>query len=105
MGKLPGKVMGQAITGDLVRESVSDTLRRKMQWTRCAKDMLANTYGWGSRKSESIYYGEQAPTAADLLNLMASDDDVFEKVIELTGRRDALSADKRRAIMDILEGK
>ena len=96
--------MSVAVTSDTVSESLSELLRRKFATMRKPSAFLAEKYRWGDRKAKGIYQGTLAPTSADLLNMMASDDDVFETVIELTGRK-AEWERQRKAIRAILEGK
>lgn len=79
-------------------------LRRKLASIRKPAGLLASIYGWGDRKAKAVYQGTLSPTAADLLNMMANDDDVFERVIEMTGRRAEWNR-QRKAIREILEGK
>lgn len=95
--------MHAVLSNEDVREGVSSLLRRKLVWMRNATADLASRYGWGERKARNVFYGEGRPvTAADLLNMIASDDDVYAWVLEKTGRKEPFSEAQRRAILEIL---
>ena len=85
MGKHPMS-LAEAITQDVVRDGVSATLRTKLRWMKNTVKFLCGRYDWGDRKAESIFYGQNAPTSADLLKLMADHDEVFEWALRTTGR-------------------
>lgn len=103
MAKRDTKMSTSFVTTDHLSESLSDVLRRKLASVRKPAETLAVRYGWGNRKAKAVYQGTLCPTGADLLNMMASDDDVFEAVIEMTGRRADWDR-QRKAIQEILKG-
>lgn len=104
MAKRDIKMSSVSITTDRLTESLSDLLRRKFASLRKPAAALSERYGWGDRKAKAVYQGTLCPTGADLLNMMASDDDVFETVLRLTGR-EAEWDRQRKAIHDILKGE
>lgn len=85
------------VTADQIRETVSERLRRKLQFTRHVPELLARKYGWSPRKARSVWAGDHL-TATDLVRLMAGDDEVFQAVCEMTGRNDETRRMNARAI-------
>lgn len=104
MAKKDIRVSTAFVTPDTLSGSLSDVLRRKLVSMRKPYAALADRYGWGDRKSKAVYQGTLCPTAADLLNMMANDDDVFAEVLKLTGRDGRKWDEQARAIREILEG-
>tara|TARA_R110000823_G_C15651577_1_gene471025 strand:- start:278 stop:598 length:321 start_codon:yes stop_codon:yes gene_type:complete len=104
MAKRDTKMSTAFVTPDTLSGSLSDVLRRKLASMRKPYAALADRYGWGTRKAKAVYQGTLCPTAADLLNLMANDDDVFAEVLKLTGRDGRKWDEQAKAIRDILEG-
>lgn len=98
------KMSTATVTPDSLSMSLSDVLRRKFSSIRKPAATLAERYGWGDRKSKAVYQGTLCPTAADLLNLMADNDEVFAEVLKLTGRDGQQWERQRKAIREILEG-
>lgn len=104
MAKRDTKMSTAFVTPDTLSGSLSDVLRRKLASMRKPYAALADRYGWGDRKSKAVYQGTLCPTAADLMNMMANDDEVFAEVLKLTGRDGQQWERQRKAIREILEG-
>jgi hypothetical protein len=103
MAKQDRKMSTTFVTTETLAQRLSEVLRAKFASFRKPAATLADNYGWGDRKAKGVYQGTLCPPGADLLNMMARDDDVFEMVIEMTGRQ-AEWERQRKAIREILEG-
>jgi len=104
MAKRDRRMSVASITDEDVTGAISRALQKKLQFVRNPYYALAERYGWGERKAKAIVRGEYCPSRADLLNMMANDDDVFNEVLKLTGRDGRKWDEQARAIRDILEG-
>jgi hypothetical protein len=91
-----------SITPETITGIVSEALQKKLLHVRNPYHWLADKYGWGQRKAKAIVRGEYCPTSADLVALMASDDDVYVRVLEMI-RRSEIPDDKVARIRAILE--
>lgn len=102
MAKRDRKMTVASITPETLSNAISDALQRKLLHVRNPYHALAEKYGWGQRKAKALARGEYCPTAADLLTLMADDDDVYERVLAMIKRGD-VKKDQIARIKEILE--
>lgn len=102
MAKRDRRMSTASITSEGLSGAISEALQRKLLHVRNPYHMLAERYGWSPRKAKALVRGEYCPTAADLMALMATDDDVYEQVLAMIQRGD-VPDDKAARIRAILE--
>ena len=101
MAKRDRKMTAASISQEVLSGAISEALQRKLLHVRNPYHWLSERYGWGQRKAKAIVRGEYCPTAADLLTLMAEDDDVYERVLAMIKRGD-VKKDQIARIKEIL---
>lgn len=106
--KLP---LVQAVTSATVSEVVADALNASWGHLRHSAKLLANSTQANVRTVRNWLDGSNAPNSAELIKLMAIDDNVFRAVLDLAGRSGgqpvALTTEQRQALalaLRILEG-
>jgi transcriptional regulator with XRE-family HTH domain len=84
---------------------VSDMVAQRLRGTGLPPKLIARRLGTSPRTVEDWINGENAPSAATLIRIMGEFDDVYDGVVELTGRRPKpmLSAQSQQAIADALK--
>lgn len=102
MTKRDRRMSTASITPESITGIVSEALQKKLLHVRNPYHWLSDKYGWGQRKAKAIVRGEYCPTSADLIALMATDDDVYEQVLAMIKRGD-VPDDKAARIRAILE--
>lgn len=106
--KLPA---AHALSSATVAETVADALRESWGSVRNGTKALATVANSNVRTVRNWLDGANAPNSAELIKLMAVDDNVFRAVLDLAGRADSkptnLTEEQRTALLaalKILEG-
>lgn len=99
-----------SITSVTVADVVADGLKATWGHLRHAPKLLARKIDANERTAANLLEGRNAPSAATLVRLMAEDDEVFARILELANRQPpaALTEKQRQAVVDalrIMEGK
>lgn len=97
-----------AITPATLCDLLSDALRRSWGQVRGAPKQLARQIDSNVRTASNLLEGLHAPSAATLVKLMAADDNVFDLIVDITGRKRPLEYEQIQAIkaaVAIMEGR
>lgn len=78
--------MSTVTTSD-IQQAVSLQLQRRFHTEKHGCKWLQTALRCGARKARALLYGEQAPTAADLINIIRASDPAFAELVlnPLTG--------------------
>jgi hypothetical protein len=103
--------LAQAISSATVAETIANALNNTWGHLRHSAKLLASSANTNVRTVRNWLDGANAPNSAELIKLMAIDDNVFRAVLDLAGRSDRrpveLTEEQRRTLstaLRILEG-
>lgn len=90
-------------TSNAYAEEIAACLRRSIANSRETAKHVANRVGTTQRTVQNWLAAANGPTGAQLIELIAQDDEVYARVLELAGRAPAQITDRQRiAALDAL---